>query len=132
MNGPGFTAATQLRSGALGLLKKDFVTSGPQGLMVTNEPWAAPFIRTTVELEMPLFLMSSPLRALVEGSNVPTMISVRMSLFNGWRTAAGAVGTGQARQRSRWNGNCGPKRKSESGNPGKSCFDLASSSDAVV
>jgi hypothetical protein len=96
MNGPGFTEATQLRSGALGLLKKDFMTSGPQGLTVTNEPWAAPFIRTTVELEMPLFLMSSPLRAPVEGSNAPTMISVRMALVTGWRTAAGAVRTGQA------------------------------------
>ena len=71
MNGPGFTEATQLRSGALGLLKKDFMTSGPQGLAKKNAPWAAPFIRTMVELEMPLFLMSSPLRALVEGSNVP-------------------------------------------------------------
>ena len=45
MNGPGFNEATQLRSGALGLLKKDFMTSGPQGLIRTNEPWAAPFIR---------------------------------------------------------------------------------------
>src|SRR5262245_25622074 len=91
MNGPGFTLATQLRSGALGLLKKDFMTRGPQGLAKTNAAWGAPFIRTTLDLEMPLFLMSSPLRTLVEGSNVPTMISVRMVLFTGWRTAAGAV-----------------------------------------
>src|SRR5262249_45810319 len=93
--GPGFSEATQLRSGASGLLKTAFMRSGPQGVTRTNEPWAAPFIRTTVELEMPLFLMSSPLCALVEGSNTPTMISVRMALFTGCRTAAGAVRTGQ-------------------------------------
>src|SRR5262249_13224886 len=90
------------------------------------------FIRTTVELEMPLFLMSSPLCALVEGSNVPTMISVRMALFTGWRTAAGALRTGQGPQTSRQNGNCGPERKRGTGNPGKSCFDMASSPEAVV
>ena len=28
------------------------MTSGPQGLTRTNEPWATPFIRTTVELEI--------------------------------------------------------------------------------
>ena len=100
MNGPGCTEATQLRSGALGVLKKDFMTSGPQGLTRKNEAWAAPFIRTTVELEMPLFLMSSPLRALVEGSNVPTMISVRMALVTGWRTAGGAP-SGRATHRRR-------------------------------
>ena len=32
MKGPGFTEAAQLRSGALGLLKKDFMTPGPQAL----------------------------------------------------------------------------------------------------
>src|SRR5215204_3471524 len=32
MNGPGFTEAAQLRSGALGLLKKDFMTPGPRRL----------------------------------------------------------------------------------------------------
>src|SRR5262249_58155771 len=115
--GPGITEATQLRSGAWGLLKKDFMTPGPQGLAKKNAAWGAPFIRTTVELEMPLFLMSSPLCAPVEGSNVPTMISVRMALFTGWRTPAGALRTGQAPPTSPQKANCRAKRQIEARHP---------------
>jgi hypothetical protein len=81
---------------------------------------------------MPLFLMSSPLRALVEGSNVPTMISDRMALITGWRTAGGRRPDGPRTADVPEERELRAERKSESGNPGRAASTWWSSADAVL